>query len=254
MGMSMHSLIESIKSIKSNQIIVVRDRARKHPRWLTAAMPEARMRGEQWYPVKCDSVAKNDVMDLEKNDGKTLRDGVLLEFKEQNSTDTIDCTAMKVAWLSKRQSEKRVGSLVIWLKLSAAADHLLQQGTARFKASGAFCSRFEQRESIDLCYNCNRYGHKQANCMNKTKCGICSNPHNTGNCSQRDSPRCPACKGEHTIFDKKCKLHPKHIPDKPKFGPTLPPAMAKEKLARERRARQKAVEERREQDENTSDA
>jgi hypothetical protein len=49
---------------------------------------------------------------------------------------------------------------VIWLKLSAAADHLLQQGTARFKASGAFYSRFEQRESIDLYYNYNRYGYK----------------------------------------------------------------------------------------------
>jgi hypothetical protein len=44
-----------------------RDRAREHSRWLTAAMPEARMRGEQWYPVKCDSVAKNAVMDLEKD-------------------------------------------------------------------------------------------------------------------------------------------------------------------------------------------
>jgi hypothetical protein len=47
--------------------------------------------------VKCDCVAKNDVMDLEKNDGKTLRDRVLLEFKEQNSTNTIDCIAIKVA-------------------------------------------------------------------------------------------------------------------------------------------------------------
>jgi hypothetical protein len=36
-------------------------------------------------------------MDLEKNDGKTLREGILSEFKEQNSTDTIDCTVMKVA-------------------------------------------------------------------------------------------------------------------------------------------------------------
>jgi hypothetical protein len=47
--------------------------------------------------VKCDCVAKNDVIDLEKNDGKTLREGRLSEFKVQNSTDTIDCTAMKVA-------------------------------------------------------------------------------------------------------------------------------------------------------------
>jgi hypothetical protein len=75
--------------------------------------------------VKYDYIAKNDVIDLEKNDGKTLRDRVLLEFKEQNSTDTIDYIAIKVAWLSKRQSGKRVGSLVIWLKLPAAAEYLL---------------------------------------------------------------------------------------------------------------------------------
>jgi hypothetical protein len=56
--------------------------ARKHSRWLTAAIPEARIRSKQWYPVKCDCVTKNDVMDLEKNDGKTLRDRVLSEFKE----------------------------------------------------------------------------------------------------------------------------------------------------------------------------
>jgi hypothetical protein len=31
-----------------------RDWAREHSRWLTTVMPEARMRGEQWYPVKCD--------------------------------------------------------------------------------------------------------------------------------------------------------------------------------------------------------
>jgi hypothetical protein len=63
--------------------------------------------------VKCDCVTKNAVIDLEKDDVKTLCSEVLLEFKEQNSTDTIDCIAIKVAWLSKRQSEKRVGSLMI---------------------------------------------------------------------------------------------------------------------------------------------
>jgi hypothetical protein len=47
--------------------------------------------------VKYDYVTKNDVIDLKKNDGKTLRDRVLLEFKEQNSTDTIDYIVMKVA-------------------------------------------------------------------------------------------------------------------------------------------------------------
>ena len=63
--------------------------------------------------MKCDCIAKNAVIDLDKDDGKTLRLGVLSEFKEQNSTNTIDYTAMKVVWLSKRQLEKRVRSLVI---------------------------------------------------------------------------------------------------------------------------------------------
>jgi hypothetical protein len=137
-----------------------RNRARKHSRWLTSAILEARIHGEQWYLVKCNYVAKNDVIDLEKNDGKTLRVGILSEFKKQNSTDTIDCIVTKAIKLSKRYSEKRVGSLMIWLKLPVAAEHLLRQGTARFRASGTFCSRFKQRESLNLYYNCNRYRHK----------------------------------------------------------------------------------------------
>jgi hypothetical protein len=227
-----------------------RDRAREHPRWLTSTMPEARMRGEQWYPVKCDCVAKDVVMDLEKDDSKTLRPGLLLEFKEQNSTDTIDCTAMKATWLSKRHPGKRVGSLVIWLKKPAAAEHLIRQGTALFGASGSYCCKFERRDGFDLCYNCNRYGHKQVTCTHPTRCGICSGPHNTRNCSQRATPKCPACTREHPIFDRSCKFHPLHVAattqpsdagrngkqgngrsskQKPVFGPSLPPSMAKER-------------------------
>jgi hypothetical protein len=63
--------------------------------------------------VKYDCVTKNAVIDLDKDDGKTLRIGVLSEFKKQNSTDTIDYTVIKVVWLSKRQLEKRVRLLMI---------------------------------------------------------------------------------------------------------------------------------------------
>lgn len=67
-----------------------------------------------------------------------------------------------------------------------------------------------------------------------------------------------ACKGEHPIFDRKCRYHPKHTPEKPTFGPTLPPAIAREKLIREKRAKEKAIEERRKEqgevDQNMADA
>lgn len=68
------------------------------------------MRGEQWYPAKCDGVAKNTVMDQEKDGGRTIRPSVLTEFKEQNCTRDVDCTAMKVTWLSKSYLKKRVGA------------------------------------------------------------------------------------------------------------------------------------------------
>ena len=79
-----------------------------------------------------------------------------------------------------------------------------------------------------------------------------------GRIAGRTSPGCPACEGEHPILDRKCEVHPKHVPEKPKFGPTLPPVMAKEKLAKERRAKEKAIAGRRmeqgETDENMLDA
>ena len=131
-------------------------KARSHPRWLTAAMPEARMRVEQCYPVKCEGVVENVVMNLDKDDGRTLRDAVPTECKDQNSTEDVDCTAMKLNRLSKSHLKKRVGSLVIWLRHKVAADHLLQRGTAVFGASGAFCSEFLRLNNPDLCYNCNK--------------------------------------------------------------------------------------------------
>jgi hypothetical protein len=107
------------------------------------------------HTTECDCVAKDAVMDLEKDDGKTLRLKLLPEFKKHNSTDTIDYTKMKATWLNKRQQGKRVGSLVIWLKRLSAAEHLIRQGIAIFEASGSFCSKFERGDGLDLWYNCN---------------------------------------------------------------------------------------------------
>ncbi|TKA37470.1 hypothetical protein B0A49_14028, partial [Cryomyces minteri] len=78
--------------------------ARQNPRWLEVAMPGARLKGETWYPIKCDGVAKFMVIDPE-GDGQKFRDNVLEEFKKDNSTITVDCEAKKVVWLSKNKDK-----------------------------------------------------------------------------------------------------------------------------------------------------
>ncbi|KAM0712556.1 hypothetical protein Q7P35_000002 [Cladosporium inversicolor] len=89
------------------------EKARKHTQWATGQIPGTRVKGEQWYPIKCDMVAKQAVIDVGANDGKTLRQTICQGFGRENVAEGIDFTAMKVYWLSKVDVSKKVGSLVI---------------------------------------------------------------------------------------------------------------------------------------------
>jgi hypothetical protein len=54
-----------------------------------------RVKGEQWYPIKCDMVAKQVVMD-EKAEDKTLKSTVCQEFSKDNVVEGHDFTVIKV--------------------------------------------------------------------------------------------------------------------------------------------------------------
>jgi len=43
------------------------NKAKQHTRWLTSSLAGARVKGEQWYPVKFDSVVKQCVLDQDVN-------------------------------------------------------------------------------------------------------------------------------------------------------------------------------------------
>ena len=91
------------------------EKARKHSRWVLSQMPGTRIQGDEWYPLKCDLVAKQAVLDTTAKDGITLKQDVCKDFQAQNSTEEVDCIAMKARWISKADSAKKTGSLVIWL-------------------------------------------------------------------------------------------------------------------------------------------
>lgn len=184
------------------------EKARKHTHWATGQFRGTRVQGEKWYPVKCDMVAKQAVLDRSVADDKTLSQTVCQNFSKDNQAEGIDFTAAKVHWLSKTDYKTKVGSLVIWLKSKFAADHLLSTGTAIFGATGAYCSKWELREKELPCFNCNRYGHKQAECKSKTRCALCSGEHSRHNCP-KDTLKCPSCSADgHSVMDWQCPHHP----------------------------------------------
>ena len=186
------------------------EKAKKHTRWATSQMPGTRLQDEEWFPVKCDLVAKQAVLESTEGD-PTLKKELAAQFKEQNSTADVDCTVTKARWLSKVDLQKKAGSLVLWLKNKAAASYLLNKGTAMFGATGAFCSPWEAREVGQLCFNCNRHGHLQAACTAPPRCAICSGKHQRLDCKQQTNPKCPVCnKKGHTALSWECAMHASH--------------------------------------------
>lgn len=72
------------------------------------------MKGETWFPNKCDNVSESQVM-KEGFLGTALKDGLLPAFKEDNGREgRPDMIAIEIIWLSK-VSDRLMGSLVIWL-------------------------------------------------------------------------------------------------------------------------------------------
>ena len=180
------------------------ENARHHPRWLELAMPGARMKGQTWFPIKCDNVPKSQVM-KEGSLDTALRDNLLPEFKEDNEREGCpDMTAKKVVWISK-VSDRPIGSLVIWLKKEAVRDFLLRNQVAMFGAGAAWTSVYVKQETPERCFNCNTYGHMQSRCTKPTACGICSGKHHTRECQHLDQPRCTACQGPHRVTDPGCQ-------------------------------------------------
>jgi hypothetical protein len=186
------------------------EKARKHTQWATGQLQGSRVQGEKWYPVKCDMVAKQAVLDRSVADNRTLQPTICQNFGKDNVAEGIDFTAAKVHWLSKADYKKKVGSLVIWLKSKFAADHLINTGTALFGATGAHCSKWELREKELPCFNCNRYGHKQAECKSKPRCALCTKEHSRHNCP-KDTLLCASCgTAGHCVMDWQCPHHPSH--------------------------------------------
>jgi hypothetical protein len=174
-------------------------------------MPGTRLQGDEWYPVKCDLVAKQAVLHSTAKDGVTLKQDVCKDFQAQNSVEGMECTALKARWISRADSIKKTGSMVIWLKHKAAASYLLAKGTVIFGPTRSYCSKWESRDYGLLCFHCNKYGHLQAACKAPSRCTICSGGHRRFECKQQVNPKCPVCNQKgHTALSWECSMHPQH--------------------------------------------
>ncbi|KAI2766141.1 transcriptional regulator family: Zinc finger, CCHC-type [Penicillium roqueforti] len=117
----------------------------------------ARVLRDELYPIKVDSVNKAAVLD-ERDE---IRAEAAAAFSEEN-----EATVAKIAWLSKKESGKSYGSMVVYLTKGSHARRLLADGFFHAGGESGVTSTFEHRPRPRQCYNCQEIGHKAFQCKN----------------------------------------------------------------------------------------
>jgi hypothetical protein len=164
--------------------------------------PGARVLRDQLYPVKVDNVNRTAVIDHE---GKVLP-GAAEALGKENEVQVA-----KVTWLSRRDTAKAYGSMVIYVTKAGDARRLLNDGFLYAGGESGYTGVFERRMRPEQCYNCQQIGHKAFQCKNPQVCARCAKEgHHHGSCSEVVA-KCVLCSGPHESFSRNCpKLYPSH--------------------------------------------
>jgi hypothetical protein len=160
----------------------------------------ARVLRDELYPIKVDSINKASVLD----ENGEIRAEAAAAFSEENETNVA-----KISWLSRKESEKAYGSMVVYLTKRIDARRLLADGFFHAGGESGVTSVFEHRPRPTQCYKCQEIGHKAFQCKNAQKCAKCATEgHRHSDCIQT-VPKCVPCGGPHESYSKNCrKLYP----------------------------------------------
>ena len=164
------------------------------------AAPGVRVLRDQLYPVKVDNANRAAVLE---QDG-SVRAGVVEALGKEN-----DVRIAKMAWLSKKETAKAYGSMVVYVTKGSDAVRLLQGQYFHIAGESAYTSVYELRTGPVQCYNCQAVGHKAYSCHRVQVCGKCAREgHHHRDCLE-EVPKCALCGGPHESFSRTCRtLHP----------------------------------------------
>jgi hypothetical protein len=165
------------------------------------AAPGLRVLRDQLYPFKIDNANRAAVLD---QDG-SIRSEAAEVFGKEN-----EVRIAKMAWLSKKDTAKAYGSMVVYVTKGSDAVRLLQGQYFHIAGESAYTSVYELRTGPVQCYNCQALGHKAFSCKKMQVCAKCAKEgHHHRDCLE-EVPKCVPCGGPHESFSRNCRtLHPK---------------------------------------------
>jgi hypothetical protein len=165
------------------------------------AVPGLRVLRDQLYPIKVDNANRSAVLD---QNGSIRPEAVEVLGKEN------EVRIAKIAWLSRKDTAKAYGSIMIYVTKGSDAVRLLQEQYFHIAGESAYTSIYEPRTGPVQCYNCQTIGHKAFSCNKTQVCAKCAKEgHHYKDCLE-EVPKCVPCGGPHESFSRNCRiLHPK---------------------------------------------
>lgn len=160
----------------------------------------SRVLRDQLYPVKVDNANRTAILDQEGH----VRPGAAEALGKENEVEIA-----KIGWLSKKDTGKAYGSMVIYVTKSKEAERLLRDQYFHVAGESAYTRMFESRHGLQQCYNCQEIGHKAYACTKSQACAKCAQGgHHHSEC-RTITPKCVPCGGPHESFSRNCKaLYP----------------------------------------------
>ncbi|EED14511.1 conserved hypothetical protein [Talaromyces stipitatus ATCC 10500] len=158
-------------------------------------IPGMRVLRDQLYPVKIDNTNRTAVIDA---DGNILSGAAEALGKENN------VSIAKISWLSKKDSNKAYGSMVVYTTKGSDATRLLRDQYFDIAGESAYTRPFEPRIGPTQCYNCQKMGHKAFSCKKKQTCAKCAAEGHYYSTCQAVVLKCVLCGGPHESFSGNC--------------------------------------------------
>ncbi|KAM4061772.1 reverse transcriptase [Hirsutella rhossiliensis] len=161
------------------------------------AVEGSRVMRDQLYPVRVDNANRTAILDAEGN----VLPGAIEALSAENRV-----TIGKISWLSKRESGKAYGSMVVYVTKKSDAERLLEGHYFDLAGESATTYVFEPRTGPIQCFNCQEIGHKAYACKKQRTCGKCAKVgHHHRECTAIE-PKCVPCGGPHESFSWKCRM------------------------------------------------
>jgi hypothetical protein len=174
---------------------------RQNDAWLKDYFQGARLQAEQWHPIRVDSVYKGAV--LKEMGGNEVKEEAAGMVAKEN-----DVRVHKIQWLSKPDTGKIHGSMVLYLARSQDAEKLLRDGRVEVDGETAFARPYERRTGPMRCFKCHQFNHVAAQCPSpQPVCSRCADIGHTHRECTSERVKCATCGGLHSTFDSSCRMY-----------------------------------------------